>query len=1093
MRLGWVRAFAGRLALTLGMIACPWGRAVSLRAQDLGATAGDVTLAALRVTSWKEGDLRLFLLEGQCFVEQGLSRVRCDQCLAWVRDQAEGTSGTVVHVLAKGNARVERGGRNVEEIDRFRGEFSTSGKVKVEAKERRNTSFASHPLYVEAFSPDTRPAPATVATANVPEEVKALRPVTGAASNLAEPGRLDPAIEQAQYTQGGAAGDPNGIGGSPPPRSTNEGPAVLAPRTGIGAPVPRGIFGPGIVPSGGGGARRVRVFPRSSVPFHSEATRGPDGEQVLVFTGGINLIVEELETGAIVDIAADRVVLWTRGELAGDVRGGGVRSDGKQPFEAYLEGNVFIRQGNPRSVLRSDSVVLSGKQVYFNVNTNQALVLDGSVETFDDQLGLPLFMRSTKIRQLTPAKFYAERAEVTTSPYRGTPGYAFTARDAFFEEVKERIKNPFTRGDVIDPDTNEPMIRTRHFATTYSNVLRIEDFPVFYWPYLRFDVEDPLGPLEQVQIGNTNNLGVATTVSLDIWDLIGLDYLPIAENSRWLADIGYYSKRGVAGGSRLNYLGSDLFGLEGQHYGNALTWWIDDGGVDNLGIGRDNLKPPRDFRGRARFQHHQTLPNDLTLQVEGSYLSDNNVLESFFEYEYDTGKDQDTLLYVKQQRENWAWTFLTQPRINPFLPQNAWLPRLDGYLLGQPLWDDRLTYINHTSIAYGEVLPPNQYQLPEDVTVRTGRFDTRNEIDWPLQLGPWDVTPFVVGEFSGYTETTNTGPLGRIYGAGGVRTSLPFWRAYSGVSSQLFNLHGMAHKVAFNVDYLYGWANRSYAQLPTMDQVDDDTTDLVRRQNLLRSQAELLAQYGVFVPQRYDPRFIALRQNVFWLPEILDDMQNVRFGLNQRLQTKRGPVHDQRIIDWMVFDIGTTIFPQYDRDNFGTLAGLVTYKYLWNIGDRTAYISNMLYEPLDGSISLLNGIYLQRPPRTNLGFFYNYSVSGPFDSSYIGANGSYRFSKKYAGMAAIGTNLSQFDQVSYQLGFTRVGLDFVTTLSVVMNAGRDDFGFQFEILPRAQARARSGRQFLTTLPFGVDPTESATPILNNNRTGIITNPGVGGF
>jgi hypothetical protein len=96
-------------------------------------------------------------------------------------------------------------------------------------------------------------------------------------------------------------------------------------------------------------------------------------------------------------------------------------------------------------------------------------------------------------------------------------------------------------------------------------------------------------------------------------------------------------------------------------------------------------------------------------------------------------------------------------------------------------------------------------------------------------------------------------------------------------------------------------------------------------------------------------------------------------------------------------------------------------------------------------------------------------------------------------MAAVGTNLSQFDQVSYQIGLTRVGLDFVTTIAAVLNAGRDDFGFQFEVIPRAQARTRIGRAYLQTLPFGVDPAESASPIVDQSRVGIINNYGNGSF
>ena len=149
------------------------------------------------------------------------------------------------------------------------------------------------------------------------------------------------------------------------------------------------------------------------------------------------------------------------------------------------------------------------------------------------------------------------------------------------------------------------------------------------------------------------------------------------------------------------------------------------------------------------------------------------------------------------------------------------------------------------------------------------------------------VTPFAVGEFTGYTEAVDVNGLGRAYAAAGVRTSLPFWRTFPGVESGLWNVHGLAHKISFDVDYLYAYANQSYLTLPYLDQADDDTSELVRRQNLFRQQADLIAQYGTATPQQFDPRFYALRQNVWWLPDSLDNMQNFRVALDQKLQTKQ--------------------------------------------------------------------------------------------------------------------------------------------------------------------------------------------------------------
>ena len=59
------------------------------------------------------------------------------------------------------------------------------------------------------------------------------------------------------------------------------------------------------------------------------------------------------------------------------------------------------------------------------------------------------------------------------------------------------------------------------------------------------------------------------------------------------------------------------------------------------------------------------------------------------------------------------------------------------------------------------------------------------------------------------------------------------------------------------------------------------------------------------VPLRFDERNYAFRSGMqshvtAASPEIVDDMFGARLGVNQRWQTKRGPIGDQRIVDWVV-------------------------------------------------------------------------------------------------------------------------------------------------------------------------------------------------
>ena len=107
--------------------------------------------------------------------------------------------------------------------------------------------------------------------------------------------------------------------------------------------------------------------------------------------------------------------------------------------------------------------------------------------------------------------------------------------------------------------------------------------------------------------------------------------------------------------------------------------------------------------------------------------------------------------------------------------------------------------------------------------------------------------------------------------------------------------------------------------------------------------------------------------------------------------------------------------------------------------------------------------------------FVSYFDSGPFTSNYVGASTAYRFSKRYAGAIDVGRDLNAATSTNVRASFSRIGLDFVTTLGVVWNAGRDDFGVDFSILPRVAARNTFGRGALRTLPYGVEPAADLVP------------------
>ena len=92
-------------------------------------------------------------------------------------------------------------------------------------------------------------------------------------------------------------------------------------------------------------ARRLRAFPRSSVPLNIRWFPSPAGnEWVAVITSGVNLVVDGVDPAGPLDISADRLVIWTRGQSQPDLEGNAAQA-GDVPLELYMEGNVVFRQG----------------------------------------------------------------------------------------------------------------------------------------------------------------------------------------------------------------------------------------------------------------------------------------------------------------------------------------------------------------------------------------------------------------------------------------------------------------------------------------------------------------------------------------------------------------------------------------------------------------------------------------------------------------------------------------------------------------------------------------------------------------------------
>jgi hypothetical protein len=308
------------------------------------------------------------------------------------------------------------------------------------------------------------------------------------------------------------------------------------------------------------------------------------------------------------------------------------------------------------------------------------------------------------------------------------------------------------------------------------------------------------------------------------------------------------------------------------------------------------------------------------------------------------------------------------------------------------------------------------------------------------------VVPYGKLDTAYYTNDLFGDDQGRLYGGGGLRSSMPLSRLYPTVESDLLNLSGLYHKVVFSGNYYIADSNVRFTELPQLDRFNDDASDQALR-DIRPRQFQLNPDNALFLTTSplFDPQFYALRRLIDNRIDTLDRIHVLQLNMRQRWQTKRGFLGNQHVVDWMVLDMGMSIFPEDQRDNFGETLGILEYDWVWNIGDRTALVSNGWAETIDDGPRVFSaGVVLNRPDATNV--YLGYRHLDPLDSRAVVASLSYAFSAKYA--ITLGTVWDfGIEQKNYSVMVTRIGTDLRFSLGFGYNSTTENFNLLLEIVP----------------------------------------------
>jgi lipopolysaccharide assembly outer membrane protein LptD (OstA) len=477
-------------------------------------------------------------------------------------------------------------------------------------------------------------------------------------------------------------------------------------------------------------------------------------------------------------------------------------------------------------------------EMYYDFEQKKAIAVNAVMKTFDITRGIPIYVRAAKLRQVAENQFGAKDIVLTSSEFH-RPQIMLTASDVLITDTT-----------VVDAQAGK--VSNSSYDAQLRNVkMKVEDKTVFYWPYMRCNLQDPDVPIKSMRAGYSNTWGTSFESEWYLARLLGL-HEPKGTDSTLSLD--YYSKRGFGTGAEVRY-------ERENYYGKVVGYFIDDTGKDKLGriSSRQNLTPDTELRGRFSFMHRQFLPYNWQFTTGINYISDENFLESYYRKEFNSGLEPETYAHMKRAEDNWALSILVKGRINDFADEVEELPSVEYHRTGQSLFDDTFTLYSDTEISrLRQMIGDNHSMAISDESFTF--MSHRTELDMPISAGNFKFVPFVAADVgyddrSGFTrglvDGSNTGSFGEEevwLGEGGVRVSSEYWKVYPDVKSRLWDLNQLRHIIK-----------------PEITAVTYAASDSV-------------------VEQR--------------------DTFNI--GVSQRLQTKRGPADKQQLVDWMRLDVDFT-------------------------------------------------------------------------------------------------------------------------------------------------------------------------------------------
>jgi hypothetical protein len=1029
--------------LCLGLIVCHNTYAADRGPSTLPADSLSIKCDSANV--WDQynvdGQVGVAELRGPVSIEVDHTKMSADNAVVWLNPNPGGTVDSHrVQIALIGHARLEQQG--VLRLDQrllvdavVTGNIQMVGKRTAAADEssilyragealRQGKPATTSPATMAVVQPATVPVTLPEGLAPIPPLADTTRPAT--------PPRAQP--QTAPSAQNGipAAQNP---GASPGPGSAPPIATVPASKWPHEAPVLKPVSPPAPPPA----------LPSRFVQFDGDFDRTitPDGDIAAVCRNGVNLRYRDAK-GNLLEFVAHDMVLFTNLKQA---KGAGAGEDARQFIEdhveaAYFEGDVQV-YATPNGG-KTNELRMRAERVYYELDTDRAIMTDVLFHTVDIQKQIPIFIRAAKMRQLSQGEFDIQGLGLTNSAF-ATPTYSLQASHAYVREE----------------DTGDPALGDRITYSVNDAVVQAFGLPIFYFPSISGSTTSKGNMFRTADLVTDSTFGDGVRTRWGLFETFGI-IPPKGMDLSYTLD--YLSKRGPAGGIDGLYGGGFIDENTKQPWnwvGDFKSYFVDDHGQDILGADRIDSYPAEKLRGRAYFEHQEFMPDGWEAEVRLGYISDSNFLVQWFNDEYINNLPLDDSIYLKHSSGSEQYSFLAEAQPNRAISnadeeeenrEVSRLPEVNYDRVGDSLMEDHLSFFSENTASelkfvqntqtiqqqgFWSIAPPGEpaFAYTGDPGDTVFRGDSRQELDFPLNAGTFKIVPYTFGRYTAYSASVVPTPfepqtraviprnvivggdVNRVTGGGGFRLTTDFWKVDDSIDSDLFDLHRIRHVVSPELN-VFGSASN----------YDQDR---------------------LFI---YDPEIDAV-----------NDVEAVQAVLRQRWQTKRGGPGRWRSVDFFTLDLYGNFFGNQPSNRFRDpvdFRGLFFYSNpeasiprnsanmdsTWRLSDSMTVLADV-QQNLDRQklATAAIGVAVQREAR--LSYYIADRYIADLDSNVLTFELNYKLDEKYSLQATEALDLAQNKDVFYTFTLNRLFDNFILSAQLYYDQTTANHGFSINIHP----------------------------------------------